>query len=73
MSRTYRKDHYEHDPYNETKHSRDKKKWYKANKIAKNLTKTQERAKSNNAMRHVLEDENEMLPKFFKHNDWDWN
>ncbi len=72
MSRTRRDDYYDFEE--DRKKNWDKKKWYKPNRMAKNITKSQERAKSKNALRHVLEkDEDEKMPQFRKHNDWDWN
>lgn len=71
MSRTRRDDYYGFD--NDRKKNWDKKKWYKPNRKAKNITKTQERAKTKDALRHVLDDEDERMPSFRKHNEWDWN
>ena len=71
MSRTSRKDYYEFSD-NKKKHW-DKKKWYKANTKFKKVTKAQDRAKVKNTLRHVLDDENEIMPIAKKHNDWDWN
>ncbi|MDD3713183.1 MAG: hypothetical protein PHZ28_06800 [Candidatus Izemoplasmatales bacterium] len=72
MSRTNRKDYYEFS--DDKKKHWDKKKWYKPNKTAKNITKSQERAKIKNSLRHILEkDEDMIMPKFYKHNEWDWN
>lgn len=72
MSNTFRDDYYKDSP----KSFRDKKKWYKANKIAKNITKSKERAKIKNSLKNVdnLDEINDYdSPRFKRHNDWDWN
>lgn len=68
MSKTYRNDFYEHDPFHEKKSSRDKKKWYKANKTEKKHTKKEERAKTHDYLRHIGEHENNVFPEFKHHN-----
>lgn len=73
MSRTHRKDHFEDDPYHVKKSSRDKKKWYKPPKSLKKLTKKQERAKTHDYLHHIEEDEDQIDPRFKKHNNHDWN
>ena len=70
MSRTSRKDFYEFD--SDKKRHWDKKKRYKASSTAKRITKAQERAKNKDALRHILEKEDEEMPINKKHNDWDW-
>ena len=67
MSRTFRDDFYKDTP----KSFRDKKKSYKALSKCKKVTKTQERAKVKDALHHLDEDETK-IPRFKKHNDWDF-
>lgn len=74
MSKTYRKDHYENDKWHEGKSSRDKKKKYKANSIAKTLTKKKERASLKHDFIYHRDDFDDYpTPKIRKHNDYDWN
>ena len=67
MSRTIRDDFYQW----ERKSFRDKKKNYKAISKCKKVTKTQERAKVKDSLHHLDEDETK-VPRFKKHNDYDF-
>lgn len=70
MSNTYRK---ELDWYYDFAGNRDSKKWFKPNKKFKQLQKKSRKAKEKDALKHILENEDEILPKFPKTDVWDWN
>ena len=69
MSRTFRKTY---PPYRDFDSPRDGRKFYKAGSVAKDLTKAKRRAQERDAMRHVLEGEDEILPQFKRTNDFDF-